>query len=85
MPTLVALRVLAVVDREETTELVLATLQHAGLSERDDVVRTVSNSCGPRLIWVGMEPLSSATGDLGGRVPEGVADAVLQTQGGRTR
>lgn len=75
-----ALRALAMVDSEEATELVLATLQHAGPSERDDVVRTLSKSCGPRLIRAGMESLSSATGDWADGLRK-----VLQAQGVRTR
>jgi len=75
-----ALRALAMVDSEEATELVLATLQHAGPSERDDVVRTLSKSCGPRLIRAGMESLSSATGDWSDGLRK-----VLQAQGVRTR
>lgn len=75
-----ALRALAMVDSEEATELVLATLQHAGPSERDDVVRTLSKSCGPRLVRSAMEALASATGEWAGALR-----TVLQSQGVRPR
>jgi tetratricopeptide (TPR) repeat protein len=75
-----ALRALAMVDSEEATELVLATLQHAGPSERDDVVRTLSKACGPRLVRSAMDALASAKGEWSGALR-----AVLQAQGVRPR
>lgn len=74
-----ALRALAMIDSDEATEMVLATLQHAGPSDRDDVVKTLSKSCGPRLVRAGMDALQSATGDWAEALR-----TVLRSQGVRT-
>jgi len=75
-----ALRALAMVDSDEATEMVLATLEHAGPSERDDVVQTLSKSCGPRLIRAGTEAMGRATGAWADALRQ-----VLRTQGVRAR
>ena len=75
-----ALRALAMVDTDEAAEMVLGVLQHAGPSERSDVVRALSKSCGPRLIRACMDALPHAGGEMSGSLQQ-----VLQAQGVRTR